>query len=113
MTDAPSNLARPSTGLWLAWGVATATAALASVFFGSFLAAFLRPHAFGGRDGQGAAGLAAVLLFVSLALAVVAEVVALLLARRLGQRGRAWAFPAALAAAGTGSVVGVLLGALG
>lgn len=59
--------------------------------FGLFLGAFSKPHAFGGRDGQGAAGIAALLLLVGLGVAVIGLVIATALGLRLRASGKPWA----------------------
>lgn len=104
---------RPGWPLWLGWGLATVTATGASGSLGLFVGAFSRPHAFGGRDGQGAAGLAALLLLVSLGAAVFAELAVLLTARRLRRGGVRWAFPLSLAGPAVASALGLAFGLWG
>lgn len=55
-----------TVGWWLGWSVAL-LGTLGFAFFTSLmLVVFTKPHAFGNRDGQGAAGLAALMLVAGL-----------------------------------------------
>lgn len=77
----------PSAPLRAAWVCVVLVAAGTSAGALFFVGAFARPHAFGGRDGQGAAGLAALIVLVvgALALAMVIAGCALgILMRRRG-----------------------------
>jgi hypothetical protein len=85
-------------GWWLGFGLAlTATCASLFVLFGMG-AVFMKPHAFGARDGQGAAGLAALILLVGAGASPVSSVVLAIVAAKLRKRfdvrwawpGRAW-----------------------
>jgi hypothetical protein len=100
--------------LWAAWaasvlgtsgGVGTAT------LFGAL---FLRPHAFSNRDGQGAAALAALVMFGALAVTLLGSGALVFSARRLRQRHAVrWPVRVSLGvplAAGALGVVAALLG---
>ena len=86
-------------GWWLGSGLALA-ATCASLFVTGFMAAvFMKPHAFGGRDGQGAAGLAALILLVGAAASLVSGVALVVVTAKLRKRFDApWAWPVALGA---------------
>lgn len=75
-------------------------ATCASLFVTGFIATvFMKPHAFGSRDGQGAAGLAALILLAGAAASLVSGVGLLVVTAKLRKRfGIGWAWPVALGA---------------
>lgn len=75
-------------------------ATCASLFVTSFITTvFMKPHAFGNRDGQGAAGLAALILLVGAAASLVSGVGLLVVTAKLRKRFAVpWAWPVALGA---------------
>lgn len=88
---------RPSAAWLVGFGLSLA-ATCASLFVTVAMAtAFLRPHAFGARDGQGAAGLAAVILLGGAVSSLVSAVVLGLVTRQLRARfGVAWPWKVAV-----------------
>jgi len=94
--------------LWLGWGLSQAVATGAVATCTTFAALFLVPHAFGVRDGQGAAGLAALVLLASGAVALVAGILGLVLAYRLRGRGARWVPRAAWGLLALGVVLGLV-----
>ncbi len=71
---------------WLGWGALVAASACGLGTFGMFALAFFRPHAFGHRDGQGAAVLAVLVMAVALAVGVLSYAAVCVVGARL--RGR-------------------------
>jgi hypothetical protein len=93
-----NDRARAPIGWWVAWGLTAALSAAGAGAFGLMAFAFLQPHAFGGRDGQGAAGLAALVLLVGGAVMGVGLVAMLLVSGRLhAKAGVRWPRRVALA----------------
>jgi hypothetical protein len=100
---APTRLS-PPYALFAAWSL-FATGALAGGATAAFMfGVFNKPHAFGNRDGQGAAGLAAMILLGGVFAFVVCEGLALFFASRLKRRGHRWAYKATLWPAGVALV---------
>jgi len=97
---------RLSSAWWVGFSLVLA-ATCASVFVtAGVTAVFMRPNAFGARDGQGAAGLAALILLVSAAASLVSGVVLAIVTVKLRKRiDVGWAWPVAL---GVPLVVAVL-----
>lgn len=89
--------------------VATLAAAVSLFFAALFVSAFTVPHVFGARDGQGAAGLAALLLLASAAAALVTGVASMVLTLRLRARGWPHAWKYALGAFTLAIVAGAAL----
>ena len=105
---------RASVGWVVGWGLALVTAVVSLFFAALFVAAFMAPHAFGNRDGQGAAGLAALLLLVSGGVGLVATAALLVLSSRLRSRfGARWAWWVGLSAPPVAAVLGALLSRAG
>lgn len=102
----------PSRLLWIVWGLCCAGSALAGFVLMLFGAMFLRPHAFGARDGQGAAALALAVLLGSALSLLVTGGGSVLLAKRLSRRSpMVWL--ASLVAPATASMLGLVAGLLG
>ncbi len=101
-------------GWWLGAGLALA-ATCASLFVTSFMAAvFMKPHAFGARDGQGAAGLAALILLVGAAASLVSGVGLVVVTMKLRKRFHVpWAWPVALGAPAVVVALAITLALLG
>lgn len=105
---------RPAAGWWIGWGVALVAAAVASFVGAAFLAAALHPHAFGGRDGEGAAGLVVLILLITGGIAVVAEIAAVLVGLRLRARlAKGWPLWVSLGVPGSALALGLLVGVVG
>lgn len=106
------NDAQPAKWWWVVWsiGLISTTAGLVVTTF--FAAVFMKPHAFGARDGQGAAGLAALILLVGAAVAVVSLVVLLVATTRVRRRGaRSWLWPVSAGVPLVFAVLAFVLGA--
>lgn len=104
--------AAPSRGLWVVWGASCAGSAVAAFVLTLFGGMFVRPHAFGARDGQGAAVLALAVVVGSLVALLVTGGVSLVVGRRLAKRLPAiWL--TCLAAPATAALVGLLLALVG
>lgn len=113
-TQRMSEPVRPSVWRWLAWAVPLLTCSGSLFFTSLFTVAFSKPHAFGGRDGQGAAGLAALMWFGAGDAALISGVVLLVLTSKLRTRfGVAWAWPVAFGLPVVGALLGALLGVFG
>lgn len=94
--------------MWTAGLISTAASLVVSSFFAG---AFLRPHAFGNRDGQGAAGLAALILLVGAGVALISLVVLLVATTRVRRRGAAWwLWPVSLGGPALLAVLAAVLG---
>jgi len=81
----------------LAGWIATIAVAIGSTgTFALMFGMFNRPHAFGARDGQGAAAIAALLMLVAGGIALPSVIVAAVLGGKLRARGLGWATKVAL-----------------
>ncbi|MBL8939109.1 MAG: hypothetical protein JNM69_31390 [Archangium sp.] len=81
---------QPAKWWWAVWAVGLISTTAGLVVSAFFAGAFLNPHAFGGRDGQGAAGLAALILLVGAGAALISAIVLLVATTRVRRRGAAW-----------------------
>lgn len=113
-THPMSEAVRPSVWRWVAWAVPLLTCSGSLFLTALFTVAFSKPHAFGGRDGQGAAGLAALMWFGAGGVALISGVVLLVLTSKLrGRFGVAWVWRVALGVPALGALLGALLGLFG
>lgn len=101
----------PSAGLaWhIVWLLSLLGAASSVGTFSTWLSAILRPHAFGARDGQGAAGLAALILLGSLVVALVTSGVTAWATWKLHRRRVRYAVRLTLVVLGLAASIGVAL----
>lgn len=98
-----------SIGRLLAWLVALAAATASAGTLATMTSAFLKPHAFGGRDGQGAAGLAAMILLGTLVAFLVSGGATMWLSIGLHRRGARFAPRASAVLIGVAIVAGAAL----
>ncbi len=108
METPASTAPRVHPATWLGWGLMVTASAGGLGTFGMFALAFFRPHAFGHRDGQGAAVLAVMVMAVALGVGVVAYTGVCVVGARLRARVDARAWNAALAVPWLALVCGVV-----
>lgn len=102
---------QPAKWWWAVWAVGLISTTGSLLVTSLFIGAFLKPHAFGARDGQGAAGLAALILLVGAVAALISAIVLLVATTRVRRRGAAsWLWPVSL---GVPTVLAALAVALG
>ena len=81
---------QPAKWWWVVWSVGLLTTTGSLMTSALFAGAFLKPHAFGGRDGQGAAGLAALLLLAGAGVGLISAIVLVFATTRVRRRRAAW-----------------------
>jgi hypothetical protein len=105
---------RPSVGWVVGWALALVASVVSLFFLALFASAFMAPHAFGGRDGQGAAGLAALIMLVAAGGGLVSTIALLVVASKLsGRFGARWAWWAGLGLPVVAAVLGAVLARVG
>ncbi|MBL8920341.1 MAG: hypothetical protein JNJ54_15850 [Myxococcaceae bacterium] len=106
--------AQPTAWWWVGWAVSLATTTASLATSALFVGAFLKPHSFGGRDGQGAAGLAALLLLVGAGVALISAVLLVVATRRVRRRRQApWLWPVSLGVPALVTALALALGLAG
>ncbi|MER2563449.1 MAG: hypothetical protein ABTQ32_22160 [Myxococcaceae bacterium] len=105
---------QPARWWWAVWSAGLLTTTASLMTSGLFAGAFLKPHAFGGRDGQGAAGLAALLLLAGAGVALISAIVLVFATTRVRRRRAAWwLWPVSLGVPSSLGGLALALGALG
>lgn len=101
-----------SPWLWAGFGVGLVMTLGGAFPLGLLVGIFFKPHAFGGRDGQGAAAVAAAMLLASAVATGIGLVVLAVTALRLRSSGKTWPARVALISPAVALILGVALSLL-